>query len=138
MILIDTDIFTLHQRANEKVLQRFRTASELPAITIATHIEVLRGRHEAVFKAEDGARLLYAQQALFLTLQHMEKFKLVSFDSAAVAEFDRLRQNKGLKKIGRGDLLIATICLANNATLVTRNLKDFRNVPGLHVENWAD
>jgi tRNA(fMet)-specific endonuclease VapC len=49
-----------------------------------------------------------------------------------------LRQNKKLKKIGRPDLLIAAITLAARGTLVTRNLKDFRLVPGLRVENWAD
>ena len=38
----------------------------------------------------------------------------------------------------RADLLIAIIALANHGTLVTRNLKDFRLVPGLQVENWAD
>jgi tRNA(fMet)-specific endonuclease VapC len=43
-----------------------------------------------------------------------------------------------LKKIGRADLLIAAIALANRAILVTRNLKDFRNVAGLPLENWAD
>jgi len=52
--------------------------------------------------------------------------------------FDSLRKNKKLKKIGRRDLLIAAISLAERATLVTRNLKDFRHVPGLQVENWAD
>ena len=56
---------------------------------------------------------------------------------AAAAEFERLRANKKLKKIGRRDLLIACIALANRARLVTRNQKDFRQVPGLHVENWA-
>ena len=59
-------------------------------------------------------------------------------DDAAADEFDRLRQNKKLKKIGRPDLLIACIALANNATLVTRNLRHFRQVPGLQLENWAD
>jgi tRNA(fMet)-specific endonuclease VapC len=59
-------------------------------------------------------------------------------DSAAAAEFGRLRQYKKLKKSGRADLLIAAITLANQATLVTPNVKDFRQVPGLPIENWAD
>jgi tRNA(fMet)-specific endonuclease VapC len=41
-------------------------------------------------------------------------------------------------KIGRADLLVASIALANRATLVTRNLRHFREVPGLSLENWVD
>ncbi len=89
-------------------------------------------------KAEDGERLLRAQRLLASTVQHLALFQIVPFEDAAAAEFDRLRQIKGLKKIGRADLLIASIALANRATLVTRNLKDFQKVPGLQVENWAD
>lgn len=36
------------------------------------------------------------------------------------------------------DLRIACIALAHDATLVTRNTKDFAHVPNLKVENWAD
>ncbi len=43
-----------------------------------------------------------------------------------------------VEKIGRADLLIAAITLAREATLVTRNVKHFRQVPGLKVENWVD
>jgi tRNA(fMet)-specific endonuclease VapC len=35
------------------------------------------------------------------------------------------------------DLKIAAIALFNNATLLSRNLKDFRKVPDLNVEDWA-
>jgi predicted nucleic acid-binding protein len=109
MILLDTDSYTLHQRGQERLLERCRTANEAAAITIITQIEVLRGRHEALFKVENGARLLQAQQALALTVQHMMQFPIVFFDHAAAAEFDRLRGNKKLRKIGRGDLLLAAI-----------------------------
>ena len=61
-----------------------------------------------------------------------------SYWATAAAAFDNLRQNKKLKKIGRADLLIASIALARNATVVSRNLKHFQLVPGLKVENWAD
>ena len=43
-----------------------------------------------------------------------------------------------LKKIGRGDLLIAAVAQARRAKLATRNVRDFQLVPGLRVENWAD
>lgn len=138
MILLDTDMLTLHQAGHLKVTQRITNASEIPKITVVTRIEALRGRHDAVLKAEDGAKLLRAQQGLFRTMSHLALFEVVPFDEAAAAEFDRLRQIKGLKKIGRADLLIAAITLANHATLVTRNRQDFRQVPGLPVENWAD
>ena len=63
---------------------------------------------------------------------------MIPIDAAAAAQFDALRKNSKLKKLGRRDLLIAVIALAERATLVTRNLKDFRKVPGLQAENWAD
>jgi len=43
-----------------------------------------------------------------------------------------------LKKIGRADLLVASVALANRAVLVTRNLRHFRQTPNLELENWVD
>jgi tRNA(fMet)-specific endonuclease VapC len=92
-----------------------------------------------LLKAADGAELLRAQQWLDRAISSLQVIpKVLSIDDRVASEFDRLRQNKKLKKIGKADLLIAAITLANRATLVTRNLKDFRQVPGLSVENWAD
>ena len=39
-------------------------------------------------------------------------------------------------RIGIFDELIASICLAHNAVLVTRNTKHFERIPGLRIENW--
>ena len=44
---------------------------------------------------------------------------------------DALRQ-----QVGTQDLKIACNCLALDATLLTRNVADFKPVPGLRVENW--
>jgi tRNA(fMet)-specific endonuclease VapC len=138
MILLDTDTFTLLGDKHPKVTARLAAATEVVAITIATRLEALAGRIAFMMKAADGEQLLRAQQWLQRTEADLSRLPVVPFDAAAAAEFDRLLGTKGLKKIGRGDLMIASIALANQATLVTRNLKDYRKVPGLQLENWAD
>jgi tRNA(fMet)-specific endonuclease VapC len=138
MILLDTDIFSLLAAGHPRVRARFQAATDSVTITLITRIEALEGRFAFILRAADGAELLRAEEWLQRTELALAPFSPVGFNAAAAVEFDRLRKNKKLKKIGRGDLLIAAITLANRATLVTRNLKDFRQISDLHVENWAD
>jgi len=139
MKILDTDVLALFFHGHRRVVAHHHQESDEVAVTIVSRIQVLQGRFAMLLKAADGAELLRAQQWLDLTVRNLAAIpKVVSIDDRVVSEFDRLRQNKKLKKIGRADLLIAAITLANRATLVTRNLKDFRNVAGLQLENWAD
>ena len=56
-------------------------------------------------------------------------------DEAAAAAFQRLRRRH--RRIGTMDLKIAAIVLSRNATLLSRNLRDFGHIPDLHVEDWT-
>jgi tRNA(fMet)-specific endonuclease VapC len=38
--------------------------------------------------------------------------------------------------IGPNDLMIASIALAHDLTLVTHNTSEFSRVPGLRIEDW--
>ena len=138
MIVLDTDTLTLYFASHAKVMAKVQAATEAPVTSIVSRIEVLEGRFDSVLKAADGDQLLVAQRRLRIAELDLAKFTIILLDVPAAAEFERLRQNKKLKKIGRADLLIACIALAHRATLVTRNLRDFRLVPGLQLENWAD
>jgi tRNA(fMet)-specific endonuclease VapC len=138
VIVLDTDMLTLLFHDHPRVLQRHRDAEQEVVITVVSRIEVLQGRFASLMKAADGAELQRGQRRLDQAERDLSPFDVLPIEDAAAAEFDRLRQNKKLKQIGRGDLLIAAITLANEATLITRNLRDFRRVPGLRVENWAD
>lgn len=138
MTLLDTDIMTLWLLGQPVVSRRVLETSDVIATTVVSRIELLRGRFEYVLKANDGAQLQAAQSRLDQTERQLEGLVIVPFDPQSAAEFDRLRQIKNLKRIGRADLLIASITLAHRATLVTRNLRHFRQIPGLNLENWAD
>jgi tRNA(fMet)-specific endonuclease VapC len=137
MFILDTDTLSHFLRVHGRVTERVKQAGEEVVITLISRIEVLQGRFASVLKAEDGEKLIQAQRRLEETEADLRRFTILAV-GPAVAEFDRLRENRKLKKIRRGDLLIACIALAYRATLVTRNLKDFRQVPGLRVENWVD
>ncbi len=132
MHLLDTDILSLLQRGNERVVEALEALddSEL-AITLITKIELLRGRHDFLLKAATGEQFLRAEKWLQETEHFLLKTPVIYPDTAAATQFDRLRLMKGVRKIGRADLLIASIVLAHSATLVTRNVRHFGRVPGL-------
>jgi len=138
MILLDTDTLSHYWAGHARVTAKFQAAKEAPVTSVVSRIEVLQGRFASVTTAADGNQLIQAHARLLAADQNLAKWTIVPIDAVAAAEFDRLRQNKKLKKIGRADLLIACIALAHRATLVTRNLRHFRLVPGLQLENWAD
>jgi tRNA(fMet)-specific endonuclease VapC len=139
MYLLDTDNLSRLRSDDQRLRERReRIAPAELATTVITRIEILQGRFDSVVKAADGEELLGAFAWLVRSEELLGQLVILPIDEAAADEFDRLRQSKKLKKIGRGDLLIAAIALAHRATLVSRNLRDFRQVPGLSVENWID
>ena len=139
MKIIDTDILTHFLGGRERIVERFRQETDEVATTIVNRIQILSGRFATILTAGHGQELRRAQRLLDQTVEGLAKIpRVISIDGAAADEFDRLRQNKKLKKIGRADLLIASIVLANRATLVSRNLRHFQQVSGLQLENWAD
>ena len=57
---------------------------------------------------------------------------LIAFDEAAAREYAKLPFKRA-----RFDRLLAAHALSIGATVVTNNIGDFADVPGLVVENWT-
>jgi tRNA(fMet)-specific endonuclease VapC len=135
MIILDTDIVSIIQRRDsalaESLLARIDRERALEPVftSIITYEEQMRGW----FKLLAAARTMQAQIEAYRRLsRHVEDYrrlKIADFDELAAVEFQRL---KGLRiRIGTMDLKIASIALSRQATLWTRNLQDFQQVPGL-------
>lgn len=139
MHLLDTDTLTHLHAGHPRVVEHLRSLTD-PDVgtTIITKIELLRGRFDYVLKAATGIDVLKAQDRLTRTEDLLAQIVVVPFDERAAGQFDHLRLVPALNKMGRADLLIASIALARRATLVTRNVRHFRPVPGLVVVNWVD
>jgi tRNA(fMet)-specific endonuclease VapC len=139
MVLLDTDTLT-HLHANHaRTAQSFRACPD-PVIgaTIVTRIEIVRGRYEFLLKADTNEQFLRAQVLLLDAEKRLQEMLIVPLDPYSLERFQALRRVKGLKKIRRTDMLIASIALSNDATLVTRNTRDFKLVPMLKIANWVD
>lgn len=138
MHVLDTDTLTHLHAGHPRVIKHLQEIDD-PDIftTIITRIELLRGRFEFLLKA-DSDKFLKAQQLLIRTEELLSQINILLLDESAVYQFELLRNNRKLRKIGRADLLIASMTLANRATLVTRNQRHFKNVPGLKLVNWID
>jgi tRNA(fMet)-specific endonuclease VapC len=68
------------------------------------------------------------------------RFPVVAFDQSDARHAGAIRADlKGRgTPIGPFDVLIAGQALARNLTLVTKNVREFRRVPDLSVEDWLD
>jgi tRNA(fMet)-specific endonuclease VapC len=65
----------------------------------------------------------------------LARWPILPMPESAIKRYEVLKaMNLNVRKM---DLRIAAIVLEMDAILVTRNVRDFRRVPNLMIENWA-
>jgi tRNA(fMet)-specific endonuclease VapC len=134
---LDTDILSLFEKKHPAIVARVRShdPSEL-AITVLTVEEQLSGWYTEVRKAKHPERLARAYRELARTVRFLSRLQILDYDEAAIERYEELRKQK--VKIRRMDLRIAVCVLTRpSAILVTRNARDFKQVPGLQIEDWS-
>lgn len=134
--VLDTDHVSLLQQNHPLVVQRVFTINpEELAVTVITAEEQLRGRLNGIRRASPSDNLVSAYTSLRATLDYYSTIKLLDFNQAANTCYAELRRQR--IRIGTQDLRIAAIVLSVNGILVTRNQRDFAQVPGLIFEDWT-
>ena len=97
----------------------------LSSITLA---ELEYGVQKSERKVQNGLALA----------EFLSPIEIMPFDEVAAIEFGKIRSNleKKGKLIGEYDLMIAAHAIALDLILVTNNIKEFKRVTDLKIENW--
>jgi tRNA(fMet)-specific endonuclease VapC len=137
MLILDTDHLSEIERGSASgglVLRRLLQTQGSIATTIVTVEEQLRGWLGRINRQKDPLRQLPAYRSLSNFIIVCGQMQVWPMTNEAAAAFARYRSS-GVR-IGSMDLKIASIVVTIDATLLTRNTKDFEQVPGLRIENW--
>ena len=137
--VLDTNHFSELVRDSPRVAVLQRNVAERKAdvfVTVITAQESFEGWFALINRERAVLDQTKAYAQFLRSIETVVKFTILPFDPDSARIFQRLRDD-GIR-IGTMDLKIAAICLAHDATLLTRNRVDFDKVPGLRVENWLD
>jgi tRNA(fMet)-specific endonuclease VapC len=141
MILLDTDHLTIlaFSGSEQRNRLRARMAASLDqdfATTIVNAEEQMRGWLAKINRLRTVHQQIPAYEHLLKLLGFLSEIPIIAVDGRAADEFEHLRKAK--VRIGSADLKIACIALVHNSLLLSANLRDFRQVPGLRVESWLE
>lgn len=129
--LLDTDIcIELIRQRSPGLLQRVMALTpEDLGVSVVSVAELQYG----VQRSREPER---NQRALDLFLL---PFAILDLDYEAAAQYGKVRAQLEAagSPIGPYDLLIAAQALSRDLTLVTSNVREFRRVAGLRVEDWT-
>ena len=81
----------------------------------------------------------YKQNNLEKVEAFLEPFEIVPFDDQASYVYAEIRSKTEIsgRNVGPNDLLIASVTLFYDGTLITNNVKEFKNIDGLKIEDWS-
>jgi tRNA(fMet)-specific endonuclease VapC len=129
--LLDTNICSAHLKRPAGLMHRFiQHTGRLHIPTI-----VLGELYAWAFHRKDPTQVILRIENDLLT-----DVAVLDFDSRCAKKFGEVRGQllqQGIS-VSRLDLLIASVALVHDFTLVTHNTADFQNIPGLRLEDWLE
>lgn len=129
LLMLDTDISSyVIRRRPPSIAERLQLHADQLCVSVMTAAELRFGAVKAA--RADLAELVEA---------YLARVTILDWTDSATFHYARIRtalENLGTP-IGNMDLLIASHAVAEQATLVTNNVKHFGAVPGLKIEQWS-
>ena len=128
--MLDTNICIYISKSHPpQVLRRLETLTQGSAVmSVVTYAELRAGLELQTSNRAQDERVLK-----LLT----QRIPVLPFDAAAAESYGLLRAAVRERSRNAMDRLIAAHAVSVGITLVTNNEADFKDYPGLVVENWA-
>jgi tRNA(fMet)-specific endonuclease VapC len=141
MILLDTDHLTIlsypEGQKSARLTARMQAAGDQTFATTVVNVEEqMRGWLAEINRWRQIPKQVPAYKRLAALFKFFSNWEIADFDRRAADQCEHLRKQR--LRIGTQDLKVASIALVQNALLLSANLRDFRLVPGLSVENWLE
>jgi tRNA(fMet)-specific endonuclease VapC len=129
--LLDTSICVFLIRRTPRAL--LRKIAARPTVDFGVSLITVAELQFGVQRSSDPGKNQTALDAFLLPLT------VLDFDYAAALAYGSVRHKLEAAgtPIGALDTLIAAHALSRNLVLLTHNLKEFKRVPGLKVEDWT-
>jgi tRNA(fMet)-specific endonuclease VapC len=137
--ILDTDTTSLLLRGNPNVSRQVQFVGADVAISIVTAQELFNGWVVRINNAKNTDELIQLYDKFLGIINLCKKVTVLPFDRNAAIELESLLQSQSTlaKQRLQKDMRIAAIALANNATVVTCNYRDFSLIPRLLIVNWS-
>ena len=126
--LIDTNIAIHARDGTESVLTKLAEQDGAVLLSALSLAELQRGLYK------NPTHTALRQVRLDVLVQHIP---ILPFDAAAAQIYGRIIAQCGWVKGRDYDRMIAAHAISIGAVLVTDNAADFRDIPGLTIENWT-
>jgi len=127
VIIIDTDIAIHWRDGDPHVRELLASLPMLPAISVVTHVELENGVYRDPAQTE-------RRRARVDSL--LARLTVLDFKREATAMYSQIVARHGFSRWRTTDRMIAATALLHNATFVTMNGQDYRDIPKLRLTVW--
>lgn len=128
MIIIDSNIVIALFRGDKEVVRRFEHNFANLAFPAMVVFEIETG----LFKSGSGTKRMKTWERIVAQRQVLP----VTKEIATIAAMLKANLDQAGTMVSSPDLLIAATAIRHHSPLATRNVREFRRIPGLELEIW--
>jgi tRNA(fMet)-specific endonuclease VapC len=139
LAILDTDSASLFLSGNVRLINRITQRVPHIATTIITVQELYNGWSGRINDPAEATNLVRLYGKLLQTTEFLKSIEILAFSELANTYYQNLLlENRFLaKKRLEKDVRIAAIALSVGGTVITRNHKDFAQIPNIKIEDWT-